>query len=102
MSDTYGAAEYGGMYGGTTKKPTANPWGMFDNIGPLSTGRGGLAQTANSTFQTRANDMEARGYDTTSRANDYYGPNAVWHMEGGLGTRSAVVKFQLRPNPLAK
>ena len=31
-----------------------------------------------------------------------YGPNAVWHMEGGLGTRSAVVKFQLRPNPIAK
>ena len=31
-----------------------------------------------------------------------YGPNAVWHMEGGLGTRSAVVKFQLRPDPLAK
>ena len=31
-----------------------------------------------------------------------YGPNAVWHVEGGLGTQSAVVKFQLRPNPLAK
>jgi hypothetical protein len=31
-----------------------------------------------------------------------YGPNAVWHVEGGLGTKSAVVKFQLRPNPLAK
>ena len=31
-----------------------------------------------------------------------YGPNAVWHMEGGLGTRSAVVKFQLRPDPLAR
>ena len=31
-----------------------------------------------------------------------YGPNAVWHTEGGLGTRSAVVKFQLRPDPLAR
>jgi len=31
-----------------------------------------------------------------------YGPNAVWHIEGGLGTRSNVVKFQLRPDPLAK
>ena len=31
-----------------------------------------------------------------------YGPNAAWHIEGGLGTRSAVVKFQLRPDPLAK
>jgi hypothetical protein len=31
-----------------------------------------------------------------------YGPNAVWHVEGGLGTKSAVVKFQMRPDPLAK
>ena len=31
-----------------------------------------------------------------------YGPNAMWHVEGGLGTRSAVVKFQIRPTPLAK
>jgi hypothetical protein len=31
-----------------------------------------------------------------------YGQNAVWHIEGGLGSRSAVVKFQLRPDPLAK
>jgi hypothetical protein len=31
-----------------------------------------------------------------------YGQNAVWHIEGGRGTRSSVVKFQLRPDPLAK
>jgi hypothetical protein len=31
-----------------------------------------------------------------------YGQNAVWHIEGGLGTRSSVIKFQLRPDPLAK
>jgi hypothetical protein len=31
-----------------------------------------------------------------------YGQNAVWHIEGGLGSRSSVVKFQLRPDPLAK
>ena len=31
-----------------------------------------------------------------------YGPNALWHTEGGRGTLSAVVKFQIRPNPLAK
>jgi hypothetical protein len=31
-----------------------------------------------------------------------YGENAVWHVEGGLGTRSKVVKFQLRPDPLDK
>ena len=31
-----------------------------------------------------------------------YGLNAVWHMEGGKGTRGELVKFQMRPNPLAK
>lgn len=31
-----------------------------------------------------------------------FGQNAVWHIEGGLGTRSSVVKFQIRPDPLAK
>ena len=31
-----------------------------------------------------------------------YGQNAVWHIEGGLGTRSSVIKFQIRPDPLAK
>jgi hypothetical protein len=31
-----------------------------------------------------------------------YGENNIWHIEGGLGTLSSVVKFQLRPDPLAK
>ena len=31
-----------------------------------------------------------------------YGQNAVWHIEGGKGTRSSLIKFQLRPDPLAK
>jgi hypothetical protein len=30
-----------------------------------------------------------------------YATRAPWHMEGGKGTTSKVVKFQLRPNPLA-
>jgi hypothetical protein len=30
-----------------------------------------------------------------------YGPNAIWHSEGGKGTKGNLVKFQLRPNPLA-
>jgi hypothetical protein len=30
-----------------------------------------------------------------------YGENAVWHIEGGKGTPGSLVKFQLRPNPLA-
>jgi hypothetical protein len=31
-----------------------------------------------------------------------YGVNNLWHTEGGKGTRSAMVKFQIRPTPLAK
>jgi hypothetical protein len=31
-----------------------------------------------------------------------YGANNVWHTEGGKGTLSAMVKFQIRPDPLAK
>ena len=31
-----------------------------------------------------------------------YGQNAVWHIEGGLGTRSSMVRFQMRPDPLTK
>jgi hypothetical protein len=30
-----------------------------------------------------------------------YGPNSPWHIEGGLGTPNSLVKFQLRPDPLA-
>ena len=30
-----------------------------------------------------------------------YGTNAVWHTEGGKGTQSNLVKFQMRPDPLA-
>ena len=31
-----------------------------------------------------------------------YGSNYIWHTEGGKGTRSKMVHFQLRPDPLAK
>ena len=30
-----------------------------------------------------------------------YGTNAVWHSEGGKGTQGNLVKFQMRPHPLA-
>jgi hypothetical protein len=30
-----------------------------------------------------------------------YGTNVLWHIEGGKTARSALVKFQIRPNPLA-
>jgi hypothetical protein len=31
-----------------------------------------------------------------------YGQYTPWHEEGGKGTKSKAVKFQLRPSPLAK
>jgi hypothetical protein len=31
-----------------------------------------------------------------------YGSNLNWHIEGGKGTRSSVIHFQLRPHPLAE
>ena len=30
-----------------------------------------------------------------------YGTHFVWHIEGGKGTKGKIVKFQVRPNPLA-
>ena len=31
-----------------------------------------------------------------------FSPYALWHVEGGPGTRSKLVKFQVRPDPLAR
>jgi hypothetical protein len=31
-----------------------------------------------------------------------YGTHFVWHIEGGKGTKGKVVKFQIRPDPLAR
>ena len=31
-----------------------------------------------------------------------FGTNLVWHLEGSTNAKSALVKFQLRPDPLAK
>ncbi len=31
-----------------------------------------------------------------------YGTNFLWQTEGGLGTKSKMVKFQVRPDPLAR
>ena len=31
-----------------------------------------------------------------------YGANYIWHTEGGKGTKSKIVHFQLRPDPLAR
>jgi hypothetical protein len=31
-----------------------------------------------------------------------YGTHLVWHIEGGKGTKGKIVKFQVRPDPLAR
>ena len=31
-----------------------------------------------------------------------YGTHFVWHIEGGKGTKGKIVKFQIRPDPLAQ
>jgi hypothetical protein len=31
-----------------------------------------------------------------------FGTNLVWHIEGAKDARSSLVKFQMRPNPLAR
>jgi hypothetical protein len=31
-----------------------------------------------------------------------YGTHFVWHIEGGKGTKGKLVKFQIRPDPLAR
>jgi hypothetical protein len=31
-----------------------------------------------------------------------YGTNFLWHIEGGKGTKAKMVKFQMRPDPLAR
>jgi hypothetical protein len=69
------------------RNPTANACGPI--YGVDSRGMDGRIDDPNAGWKGRAIYAD-------------YGPNAVWHMEGGLGTRSAVVKFQLRPDPLAK
>jgi hypothetical protein len=31
-----------------------------------------------------------------------YGTHFVWHIEGGKGTKGKMVKFQIRPDPMAR
>jgi hypothetical protein len=48
----------------------------------------------------RIDDRDAGWKGRGVRAN--YGTNFNWHTEGGKGTTSKMVKFQVRPNPLAR
>ena len=60
-----------------------------------------------------ARGLDARNDDPKSPSNGFngwksraiwsnYGTHFVWHMEGGKGTKGKEVKFQVRPNPLAR
>jgi hypothetical protein len=40
--------------------------------------------------------------DDRGRLSSTYAGRAPYHIEGGKGTTSKVVKFQLRPDPLAQ
>ena len=35
------------------------------------------------------------------RRMGHYGTTAAWHIEGGKGTKGSLIKFQVRPDPLA-
>ena len=94
-----------------------NTFGLGENV-PMSTGNlnDGLIAYANGRmvvlrvpyplgfyakgFDGRIDDPDG-GWKGRALYADY-GQNAVWHIEGGKGTRSSVIKFQLRPDPLAK
>jgi len=47
--------------------------------------------------------MDTANADWKGRAlYSNYGTHFVWHIEGGKGTKGKIVKFQVRPNPLAR
>jgi hypothetical protein len=48
----------------------------------------------------RINDPNAGWKGRALWAN--YGTHFVWHVEGGKGTKGKIVKFQIRPDPLAR
>ena len=48
----------------------------------------------------RIDDLDAGWKGRGLWAN--YGSNFIWHTEGGKGTKSKMVHFQLRPDPLAR
>jgi hypothetical protein len=48
----------------------------------------------------RIDDPEAGWKGRALWAN--YGTHYVWHIEGGKGTKGKMVKFQMRPDPLAR
>lgn len=51
-------------------------------------------------FYARGMDGRIDNPDAAWKGNS--GTHFVWHIEGGKGTRGKIVKFQIRPNPLAR
>jgi hypothetical protein len=72
--------------------PQTNEWTNFRVPYPLgfySRGMDGRIDDANGGWKGRA-------------LYSNYGTHFVWHIEGGKGTKGKIVKFQVRPDPLAK
>ena len=70
----------------------ANKWTYFRIPYPLgfyARGMDGRVDDANAGWKGRA-------------LYSNYGTHFVWHIEGGKGTKGKVVKFQMRPDPLAR
>lgn len=65
-----------------------------DNIAGVVTGPSG--PEVGEWVIAETNDLSGRGLWTTISTR------APFHMEGGKGTTSKVMKFQLRPDPLAR
>ena len=72
--------------------PATNKWTYFTIPYPLgfyARGMDGRIDDANAGWKGRA-------------LYSNYGTHFVWQIEGGKGTKGKIVKFQLRPNPLAR
>jgi hypothetical protein len=72
--------------------PTTGKWTYFRIPYPLgfySRGMDGRIDDANAGWKGRA-------------LYSNYGTHFVWHVEGGKGTKGKIVKFQIRPDPLAR
>ncbi len=72
--------------------PATNKWTYFRIPYPLGFYARGM--------DGRIDDVNAGWKGRALYSN--YGTHFVWHIEGGKGTKGKLVKFQLRPNPLAR
>jgi hypothetical protein len=72
--------------------PKTNKWTYFRVPYPLGYYSRGM--------DARIDDANAGWKGRALYSN--YGTHFVWHIEGGKGTKGKIVKFQVRPDPLAR